>query len=79
MLLQTKETVLVNVPLGWWVEFNLTMLQLTNSSKIAMKEHFERHLDENLDDYVYDKVIVSGRKVLTAKWVGNAWGKDLSK
>ena len=41
--------------------------------KNAIKEQFEKHLDENLGGYVDDKLTVSDRRVLATKWVGNTW------
>ena len=36
---------------------------------------FEDHLDKNLDQYVDGKINASQRRVLTTKWVGEAWSK----
>ena len=46
---------------------------INNPFKSAIKEQFERHLGENLDDYVDGKLTVTDRRVLTTKYLGNAW------
>ena len=38
------------------------MLLLTNPWKKEVKEQFENYLDENLDDYVNDKLTVFDKK-----------------
>ena len=43
--------------------------------KNYVREQFEKHLDENLESYVEGKLTASERRVLTTKWVANAWEK----
>ena len=43
--------------------------------KNYIREEFEKHIDENLELYVEGKLLVSERRILTTKWVANAWEK----
>lgn len=52
----------MNVPQDVQTELNQSMLLLTNPWKKEVKEQFENYLDENLDDYVNDKLAVFDEK-----------------
>ena len=43
--------------------------------KHATREQFEKHLSENLHLYTENKLPVSGKRVLTTKWVAEGWEK----
>ena len=43
--------------------------------KNLVREQFEKHLDENLNDYVEGKLTASKRRILTTKWVAIKWEK----
>ena len=74
-MLQSNKTILVNKPLGCPSRAQTIDVVINKSFKStvknAFKEQFKRHLHENLNDYVDGKLIISDRKVLTPKWVGN--------
>ena len=74
-LLQKKNTVLVNVPP--WCTSRVQPLDVVVNKpfKNLVREQFEKHLDENLNDYVEGKLTASKRRVLTTKWVAIAWEK----
>ena len=48
---------------------------LNKPFKNLVREQFEKHLDENLNDYVEGKLTASKRRILTTKWVAIAWEK----
>ena len=74
-LLVNKKTVLVNVPPGCTSCVQPLDVSVNKPFKNRVREQFEKHLDENLDRYVERKLTASERRVLTTKWVGNAWEK----
>ena len=43
--------------------------------KNLVREQFEKHLDENLKDYVEGKLTASKWRILTIKWIAIAWEK----
>ena len=43
--------------------------------KTYVKEQFEKHLNENLQLYLDNKLTAGDRRILTTKWVANAWAK----
>ncbi len=73
--LVAKKTVLVNVPPGCTSRVQPLDVSVNNPFKSYVREQFEKHLDENLEHYVEGKLTASERRVLTTKWVGNAWEK----
>lgn len=74
-LLVNKKTVLVNVPPGCTSRVQPLDVSVNKPFKNLVREQFEKHLDENLDKYVDGKLTASERRVLTTKWVANAWQK----
>ena len=74
-LVVTKKTVLVNVLPGCTGRVQPLDVSVNKPFKNYVREQFERHLDENLDLFVEGKLAASERRVLTTKWVGNAWEK----
>ena len=71
-LLQSKKMILVNVTPRYTSRVQPLDVAINKPSKYTIKEQFERHMDENLDDYVDGKLTVSDRRVFMTKWVGNA-------
>ena len=74
-LLVNKKTFLVNVPPGCTSRVQPLDVSVNKPFKNRVREQFEKHLDENLDRYVEGKLTASERRVLTTKWVANAWEK----
>ena len=74
-LLQKKNTVLVNVPPGCTSRVQPLDVVVNNPFKNLVREQFEKHLDENVNDYVEGKLTASKRRILTTKWVAIAWEK----
>lgn len=72
-LLQMKKTVLVNVPPGCTSLVQPLDVSVNKPFKGHIREQLEKHLDENLDRYAEGNLTASERRVLTTKWVGNAW------
>ena len=70
-LLQSKKTILVNVTPRYTSRVQPLDVAVNKPFKYTIKEQFERHLDENLDDYVDGKLTVSDRRVFITKWIGN--------
>ena len=75
-LFQNKKTVLVNEPPACISKVQYLDVVINKPCKNAIKEQFERPLDENLDNYVDGKLTVSDRIVQTTKWVGNVWDRN---
>ena len=50
------------------------MFQLINP-KSYVRQQFEKHRDENMHQYVGNKLTASQRRILTTIWIGNAWEK----
>ena len=73
ILLQCKETVFANVLPGSTSRVQSLDVVINKPFKNAAKDQFQRHLEENLDDYVDGKLTVSERRILTTKWIVNAW------
>ena len=74
-LLQKKNTVLVIVPLGCTSRVQSLDVVVNKPFKNLVREQFEKHLDENLNDYVEAKLTASKQRILTTKWVAIAWEK----
>ena len=70
-----KKTVLVNVPPGCTSSVQPLDVSVNKPFKSLVREQFDEHFDENLDKYVDRKLITSERRVLTTKWVADAWQK----
>ena len=71
-LLQKKNTVLVNVPPGCTSRVQPLDVVVNKPFKNLVREQFEKHLDENLNNYVEGKLTASERRILTTKWVAIA-------
>ena len=71
-LLQKKNTVLANVPPGCTSRVQPLDVVLNKPFKNLVREQFEKHLDENLNDCVEGKLTASKRRILTTKGVAIA-------
>ena len=75
VLLQSKSTLLINVPPGCTSQVQPLDVSINKPFKHAVREQFEKHLSENLHLYTENKLPVSKRRVLTTKWVAEGWEK----
>ena len=62
-----------NVPPGCTSQVQPRDVSFNNPFKDAVKQQFEKHLEENLQQYTEGKISASERRVLVTKWVGKAW------
>ena len=62
-----------NVPPGCTSQVQPRDVSFNNPFKDAVKQQFEKHLEENLQQYTEGKISASERRLLATKWVGKAW------
>ena len=74
-LLNRCKTQLKNVPPGTTNRVQVLDVVINKPFKDAVREQFEQHIHDHLDLYVENKLPVSERRILTTKWVANAWDK----
>ena len=74
-LLKKHKTFLVNVPPGCTSRVQVVHVLINKPFKDEVRPLSEDHLDENLDQYIDGKINASQQRVLTTKWVGDAWSK----
>ena len=48
---------------------------INKAFKNYVRELFEKHIDENLEAYVEGTLSTAKRRILTTKWVADAWKK----
>ena len=73
VLLSRCKTKLKNIPGGTTSRIQVLDVVINKPFKNNVREQFEEHMDQNLDLYVEGKLSVSERRILTTKWVANAW------
>ena len=78
------KTILINGPGGTTSRLQPLDLSINKTLKNYVRELFKQHLDANLELCVDGKLTAGERRVLTTKWVGEAWErvkkqKDLIK
>ena len=74
-LLTKKITSLCNVPPGCTSRVQGVDVTVNKPFKDEVHRLFEGHLDKHSELYVEDKLSVSQRRILMAKWVGQTWKK----
>ena len=81
-LLKKKNTELVNKPPGCTIWVRHLDVSFNKPFKDVVRQQFEKHLEENLQQYTEGKISASERRLLVIKWVGKAWvevGSNRSK
>ena len=68
-----NKTVLINIPGGATSKVQPLDVVLSKPFKNHVWELFEKHIDENLESYVEGTLFVTKRRILTTKWVADAW------
>ena len=73
MLLAKNKTTLINVPNGTTSRVQPLDVASNKPFKNRVRQAFEEHLHKNLQLYTEGKLTASDRRILTTKWVGDAW------
>ena len=68
-MLQSKNTVLVNIPPGCTSKVQPLEVSINKPFKDYLRTQFEKHRDENIELYISNKLTASKRRVLVTKWV----------
>ena len=74
-MLQSKNTILVNIPPGCTSKVQPLDVSINKPFKDYLRTQFEKHRDENIELYISNKLTASKRRVLVSKWVAEAWEK----
>ena len=74
-VLQSKSTVLVNIPPGCTIKVQVLDVSINKPFKDYLRTQFEKHRDENFELYISNKLTASKGRVLVTKWVAEAWEK----
>ena len=69
-----NKKVLINIPGGATSRVQPLDVVLNKPFKNLVWELFEKHIDENFESYVEGTLSVTKRRILTTKWVADAWG-----
>lgn len=72
-LLQTKKTLLINIPPGCTSRVQPLDVSVNKPFKDAVRTQFEKHLNGNLTLYTQGKILASEQRVVLTRWVENAW------
>ena len=70
---RNNKTTLINVPGGTTSRVQPPDVAINKPFKNRVRQAFEEHLHKNLQLYTEGKLTASDRRVLTTKWVGDAW------
>ena len=73
IMLQRVKTSIVNVPKGTTSRVQPLDVAINKPFKNFVRREFEEHIDKNLELYTNGKISASERRVLTTKWVADAW------
>ena len=73
MLLDKNKTTLINLPGGTTSRVQPLDVAINKLFKNIVLQAFEEHLHKNLQLYTEGKLTASDKRVLTTKWVGDAW------
>ena len=74
-MLQSKNTVLVNIPPGFTSKVQPLDVSINKLFKDYLRTQFEKHHDENIELYISNKLTASKRRVLVTKSVAEVWEK----
>ena len=74
-MLRTRKTTHINVPSGTTSRVQPLDVSVNKSFKNHVRIAFEKHLNDNLNLYTEGKLTTSERRILTTKWVADAWAK----
>ena len=74
-MLQSKNTVLVNIPPACTSKFQPLDMSINKPFKDYLRTQFEKHRDENIEFYISNRLTASKRRVLVTTWVAEAWEK----
>ena len=64
---------MINIPRGATSRVQLLDVVVNKPFKNYVRELFEKHIAENLESYVERTLSVAKRRILTTKWVADAW------
>ena len=78
-MLQSKNTVLVNIPHGCTSKVQPLDVSINKPFKDYLRTQFEKNRDENIELYISNKLTASKTQVLKTKWVAEAWEKIKAK
>ena len=74
-LLYKNKTVLINISGGATSWVQPLDVVINKPFKKYVWELFEKHIDKKIEAYVEGKLSVARRRILTTRWVANAWEK----
>ena len=63
---------MINVPGGTTSRVQPLDVVVKKPLKNYVRELFEKHIDENLEDYLEGTFSVAKRRILTTKWIADA-------
>ena len=71
--LSRRNTKLSNVPPGCTSRVQVLDVSVNKPFKTQVRDQFEEHLIENMERVMNGEILVRERRILTTRWVANAW------